>query len=101
MGTIELATAEAYSNLTVTVFGLGLTFVGLISIIIICSVMGAICKRLIKQAPAKPQAAVAQAAPKAAVIANKGEFAAAISAAIAEECGTDVSGIKILSIKQK
>ena len=44
---------------------------------------------------------VAQAAPKAAVIANKGEFAAAISAAIAEECGTDVSGIKILSIKQK
>ena len=98
MGTIELAAAEAYSNLTVIAFGLGLTFVGLISIIIICMVMGAICKKLIKSAPV---AQVVQAAPKAAVIANKGEFAAAIAAAIAEENGTDVSGIRILSIKQK
>lgn len=98
MGTIELAAAEAYSNLTVIAFGLGLTFVGLISIIVICMVMGAFCKRLIKAAPAAP---AVQAAPKAAVIANKGEFAAAIAAAIAEENGTDVSGIRILSIKQK
>ena len=96
MGTIEMAAAEAYSNLTVTAFGLGLTFVGLIAIIFICIVMGAICKRLIKTSSAP-----VQTAPKAAVIANKGEFAAAIAAAIAEENGTDVSGIKILSIKQK
>lgn len=101
MGTIETTAAEAYSNLTVIAFGLGLTFVGLISIIIICMVMGAICKRLIKSAPAAPAAAAVQSAPKAAVIANKGEFAAAIAAAIAEENGTDVSGIRILSIKQK
>ncbi|MBQ7976473.1 MAG: OadG family protein [Clostridia bacterium] len=101
MGTIELATAEAYSNLTVIAFGLGLTFVGLIAIIVICMVMGAICKKLIKEAPAAQEAPAVQSAPKAAVIANKGEFAAAISAAIAEETGTDVSGIRILSIKQK
>ena len=37
----------------------------------------------------------------AAQIANKGEFVAAIAAAIAEETGEDVSGIRILSIKQK
>ncbi len=99
MGTIELAAAEAYSNLTVTAFGFGLTFVGLIAIIVICMVMGAICKKLIKTAPEK-QAAV-QSAPKAAVIANKGELSAAIAAAVAEENGADVSGIRILSIKQK
>lgn len=98
MGTIELAAAEAYSNLTVIAFGLGLTFFGLISIIIICMVMGAICKKLIKKAPAAP---AVQSAPKAAAIVNKGEFAAAVAAAIAEENGTDVSGIRILSIKQK
>ena len=98
MGTIDMAVAESYSNLTVIGFGLGLTFVGLISIIVICMIMGAICKRFIKNAPAAP---AAPAAPKKAVIANKGEFVAAIAAAIAEENGTDVSGIKILSIKQK
>ena len=100
MGTIEMAAAEAYSNLTVIAFGLGLTFVGLISIIVICTIMGAVCKKLIKEQPKVQAAPAAQAAPKA-VIANKGEFAAAIAAAIAEECGTDVSGIKILSVKQK
>ena len=101
MGTIELAAAEAYSNLTVIAFGLGLTFIGLICIIAICTIMGAICKRLIKSAPEASAATEVQSAPKAAVIANKGEFTAAIAAAIAEENGTDVSGVRILSIKQK
>ena len=100
MGTIELEVAKQYSNLTVMGFGLGLVFVGLICIIVICTIMGAICKRFIKATPAKQAAPAAQTAAKNAVIANKGEFVAAISAAIAEENGTDVSGIKILSIKQ-
>ena len=31
---------------------------------------------------------------------NKGEFIAAVSAALAEELGTDVTGIRILSVKK-
>ena len=85
-------------NLTVVLFGMGLTFFGLICIIAICTIMGALCKKLIKEAPAAK--ASAAPAPKVAVIANKGEFVAAIAAAIAEENGTDVSGIRIKSIKQ-
>ncbi len=85
-------------NLTVVAFGMGLTFFGLICIIAICTIMGALCKVFIKEKPAAP--AQQSSAPKTAAIANKGEFAAAIAAAIAEENGTDVSGIRITSIKQ-
>lgn len=96
---IALAEAEAINNFTVCGFGLGLTFVGLICIILICTIMGAICKKFIKEAPKAAEAPKAQS-PKATVIANKGEFVAAVSAAIAEDLGTDVSGIRVLSIKE-
>ena len=43
---------------------------------------------------------VAPAPAKTAVIANKQEFVAAVSAAIAEDMGTDVTGIRIHSVKQ-
>ena len=45
-----------------------------------------------------PNKAAAPAAAKP--IENRGEVVAAISAAIAEELGKDVSGIRILSIKR-
>ncbi|MBP3360705.1 MAG: OadG family protein [Clostridia bacterium] len=100
--TITLEEAEAFSNLTVFGFGLGLVFIGLICIILICMVMGAICKKFIKEDTPKAAAAPApvSAPAKKAVIANKGEFIAAVSAAIAEDIGTDVSGIRVLSVKQ-
>ncbi len=98
--TISLKAAEQIGNLTVFGFGFGLVFVGLICIIAICSIMGAICKALIKE-DKKPAAPVASAPAKAnGSIANKGEFVAAVSAAMAEELGTDVKGIRILSIKK-
>lgn len=97
--TIALEEAEQFSNFTVFGFGLGLVFIGLISIILICAIMGTVCKRVINDAPKAAPAPQAQA-PKAAVIANKGEFVAAVSAAIAEDLGTDVSGIRVLSIKK-
>ena len=99
MGTISMADANAISSGSVVAFGLGLTFVGLICIIIICMIMGAICQKFVKNTPAAPAAAAAPA-PKKAEIANKGEFVAAVAAAIAEDLGTDVSGIRIHSIKQ-
>ena len=49
----------------------------------------------------KPVAAATVAAsPVQAAIPNKGEFAAAVAAAIAEDLGTDVTGIRIKSIKK-
>lgn len=79
--------------------GLGTVFVGLICLILICYIMSAIVKLFTngdkKEAPAA-------AAPMGAqpVVANKGEFAAAIAAAIAEDLGTDVTGIRIKSVKK-
>lgn len=98
--TIALEQAEAIGNWVVCCFGLGLTFIGLICIILICSIMGVLCKKFIKGAPEVSEAKIAVPAKKAE-IANKGEFVAAVAAAIAEDIGTDVSGIKVLSIKQK
>ncbi len=99
--TISLEAAEKIGNLTVFGFGFGLVFVGLICIIVICSIMGALCKALIKDNK-KTAAPVANAPAQAGgnAIANKGEFVAAVSAALAEELGTDVTGIRILSIKK-
>ena len=80
----------------VVAMGLITVFFGLIVLIVICELMGAICKRTVK-APEAAQAAPAPA-PAAAPIANRQELA--VSAAIAEEMGTDVSAIRILSLKK-
>ena len=99
--TISLQAAEQIGNFTVFGFGFGLVFVGLICIILICSIVGSICKAFIKEdkKPAQTPAA-APVAQADNTITNKGEFVAAVSAALAEELGTDVTGIRILSIKK-
>ena len=75
-----------YSNLFVCLMGLCTVFVGLICIIVLVSVMSNVVRRTDAKtaAPAIP-------APAAA---------AAVSAAIAEELGTDVSAIRIVSMKK-
>ncbi len=88
--------------LFVTLMGMGTVFVGLICIVVLCMIMSAIVRSFTKKPePVKTQAAV-QSAPagKPAVIANKQEFVAAVSAALAEDMGTDITGIRILSVKQ-
>ena len=97
--TISLEAAERIGNLTVFGFGFGLVFVGLICIIAICSIVGAVCKKLVKEDKKPVQATKAVSAADNA-IPNKGEFIAAVSAALAEELGTDVTGIRILSVKK-
>ena len=72
-------TGADISNGLVVVMGIGIVFVGLISIIIICSIMGSICKALIKQ----PVAAAVEEEPEQ--IPNRQEMVAAVSAAIASE----------------
>ena len=81
--------------------GLGTVFAGLIGLILICYLMSSLVKAFAKKektAPA-PQPAK-QPTPQAAAMPNKGEFAAAVACAIAEDLGTDVTGIRIKSIKK-
>ena len=84
----------------VCAMGMGIVFLGLICIVIILGLMSVIVKLLAKNEPNEPvkAAPAAAAVPQPTVIDNKGEFTAAVAAAIAENLGTDVSGIRILSI---
>lgn len=94
-----LAAADPNMGLVIGM-GLGTVFVGLICIIVICYIMGAVINAFEKRKPApevKPAPAVS-AAP--APIENKGELIAVISAAIAEELGEDVEAIRIKSIRK-
>ena len=84
-----------YSSAFVCLMGMGTVFFGLICIVALCYLMSAVCRRTErrKAVPAAP-AVPAEAAP------DRGELVAAVSAALAEELGTDVSGIRILSLKK-
>ena len=85
----------------VCIMGIATVFVGRIALIFITTVMSAACKSF-----AKAEIAPASAAPKAgaalpaAAIANKQEIIAATCAVIAEELGTDVKNIKVVSFKK-
>lgn len=88
-------------NTFVVVMGIGTVFFGLICIIILSSLMSAVCTRLGKKSPAVPAAAPAvPAAPAPSVIPNRQALIAAVSAAVAEDMGTDPAGIRILSVKK-
>lgn len=88
------------SNGIVIALGLGIVFAGLICLVIICSLLGIICKKLVKNEISAP--AVSTGAPVSgnAPIANKQEIVAAVCAVIAEELGTDVSNIRVTSFKR-
>ena len=97
--------------------GFLIVFIGLICLIALVSLMGAVCQKVLKDekkpakkaapaapakkaapAPAKKAAPAPVAAP--AVIANRDELVVAFSAAVAEELGTDVSAIRVVSLKE-
>ena len=89
------------SNGTVIGLGMGITFIGLISIVLICYIMGYVCKFFAKpEAQKAPVQTQASAASTNAPIANKQEIIAGICAVIAEELGTDVSNIRVTSFKK-
>lgn len=85
-----------YSNLFVCLMGMGTVFFGLICLIVLTTVMGKIVGG--HAAPAAAPAAI-PAAPAAAEP-NRQELVAAVSAAIAEELGTSITGIRIVSMKK-
>ncbi len=84
-------------DLNVILIGLAIVFVGLLCIILLCKLMSLICSAFSsekKNVSNKPEGAPSSSIP------NRGEFIAAVSAAIAEESGEDVSSIRILSVKK-
>ncbi len=86
----------------VLLMGLGTLFIGLISMIILCKLVGAVCsiadaKNTIPQV-ATPAVATTPVPVQTSV--NRQEIIAAIGVAIAEELGVDVNAIRITSIKK-
>ncbi len=78
--------------------GLGTVFIGLICIIAICYIMGALIKLFEKKAPEKQTETVSAAA--ALPETDKGELLAVISAVIAEELGESAEAIRIKSVRK-
>ena len=87
------------SNAMVIGLGVGTVFVGLICLIIICYIMGAVCRLFVKSDKKEEAPASAVASP-AQPIANKQEVLAAVCAVIAEELGTEANNIKVTSFKR-
>lgn len=83
----------------VCIIGMGTVFVGLIALILITMAMSAACKMVEKPESVPAQLSTAAALPSA-TIANKQEIVAASCAVIAEELGTDVKNIKVVSFKK-
>ena len=86
-----------YSSLFVCLMGMGTVFFGLICLIVLTMVMGKIVGGH-AAAAAVPAPVAAPAA--AAAEPNRQEVVAAVSAAIAEELGTSITGIRIVSMKK-
>ena len=82
---------ETYSTAFVCIMGIGTVFLGLIALILLTKLMSFLCK--------VPAPNTLPAAPRGPGKVSP-ELVAAISAALAEELGTDITGIRILSIKE-
>lgn len=95
------AVADEPNMLFVVLMGMGIVMIGLICIIFLCELMGKIMGAMAKEET--PAAATTTAAPAVAAnaaIPNRGEILAAVTAAVAEELGTDVSALRVLSFKR-
>jgi Na+-transporting methylmalonyl-CoA/oxaloacetate decarboxylase gamma subunit len=86
-----------YSNLFVCLMGIGTVFVGLVCIVALVSVMSWVCRKTDRPKAAAPVAAPAPAVAAAAVTPA---MVAAVAAVIAEEMGTSVDAIRIVSMKK-
>ncbi|MCQ2450866.1 MAG: OadG family protein [Clostridia bacterium] len=85
------------SNTFVVCMGIGTVFVGLILIIIMCKIVGLFCKIFVKENKPVPTPV---AADNGKAIENRQEIIAAVTAACAEDMGTDVSALRVVSFKK-
>ena len=87
----------------VCLIGVAVVFFGLACIIGLVELMTLICNKLLEggaKKPAKAQSTQAPAPAISAPVENRGEIVAAVCAAIAEEEGTDISAIRVVSFKK-
>ena len=93
----------------ICILGIGTVFIGLICIIALVYLMSAICKLFGSDEkaastqginPAQKPRSGSSVASSGAPIANKQEIVAGVCAVIAEELGTDVKNIRVVSFKR-
>lgn len=90
--------------LIVCLIGIAVVFFGLACIIGLVELMTFICNKILEKGDKKKESAPAvstQSAPVATTaIENRAEILAAVCAAVAEEEGTDISAIRVISFKK-
>ena len=91
--------AALSSTLITFLLGLGIVFVGLIALIVIIKIMGAIMRGVGKKKETLVQEVKQESAAPVSE-GNLGEIKAAAAAAIASVLGEGVSGIRIVSFKK-
>ena len=99
-----LSSEDLIYALIVCVIGIVVVFFGLACIIGLVELMTFICNKILERGETKKASAPAQAVQSApvssGVIENRGEILAAVCAAVAEEEGTDISAIRVISFKK-
>ena len=88
------------SNTFVCLMGIGTVFIGLICIVLICSLTSIVIKSISKPAEKKPAPFSAPAPASILSAAEKQAIIAGTCAVIAEELGTDVNNIRVLSFRK-
>lgn len=85
----------------VCALGIAIVFIGLICIVLLCKILSALCNLGTKsESKVEVPVSAPAVAQSAQNIPNRQKIVAAVSAAIAEELGTDVSAIRIVSFKK-
>ena len=107
MDTSILLFASGINPIVVSLIGFSVVFFGLACIIGLVELMTLICNKLLEGGSKKKAAKKSVEAPAAApvqatatTIENRGEILAAVCAAVAEEEGTDISAIRVISFKK-
>ena len=96
-------TAETIKDIPdaqVVIIGVGTVFAGLVCIVLLCKIIGLFCGKAKTSEKTVTAAPAPQVQQTAQPIENRQQIIAAVSAAVAEELGTDVSAIRILSFKK-
>ncbi len=89
----------SFTDWQVCLLGVGTVFVGLIGVILVCFIIGAVVSKIGGKKEEVQTPAPAQTVQNDE-IQNREEFVAAISAALAEYMGEDVNSFRIVSIKK-
>jgi sodium pump decarboxylase gamma subunit len=84
----------------VVVLGVGTVFFGLICLVLLCKIIGLFCGAAAKKEASAVATTPAPAVNTAQPIENRQEIIAAVSAVIAEELGTDINALRIISFKK-